>query len=370
MPNTLCEEAIKEHSMGEGKMFGFWKAWGALFAFGLATAAVSFPGAPQTEPQARPPASSVTAGRISGRVVRADNRQPLAKAVVTLWLAEQPRETLSTRTDSNGNYQFPEVPPGTYRLRAQRRGFVAQLYGQRGSGPGLTVPLAAGEDKTGVDFTLTPAGVITGTIYDEDFEPVEDVEVAALRLRFVRGGKRTAQFVRTVRTNDLGQYRLAGLEPGFYIVQTAGRGPGIFLGTSTASFDYVPAFYQNATTQDEARQVQVVAGGETTGIDISARTGPTYTISGTVVDTTVGTGRKRYSVGFARGVGIATMESHEAGFAFRGLTPGEYTLVAIAAEESRALDRRGTKVKRCPIEGHQPTLRLSRRATVGFATNG
>lgn len=143
------------------------------------------------------------------------------------------------------------------------------MYGQRGSGPGLTVTLAAGEDKGGVDFALTPAGVITGTIYDEDFEPVEDVEIAALRLRFVRGGKRTVQFVRTVRTNDLGQYRLDGLEPGFYIVQAARRGPGISWSTSTASFAYIPAFYQNASTQDEARQVEVVAGGETTGIDIS-----------------------------------------------------------------------------------------------------
>ncbi|MCL6481840.1 MAG: carboxypeptidase-like regulatory domain-containing protein [Firmicutes bacterium] len=291
----------------------------------------------QTEPPAKRSSSPGAAGQISGRVVRADSLQPLAKAVVTLWPVEQPSETLSTRTDSSGNFAFREVPIGTYRLRAQRRGFVTQLYGQRGSGPGLTVPVAAGEHKAGVDFVLMPAGVITGTIYDEDYEPVEEIEVAALRLRFVRGGKRTAQMVRTTRTNDLGQYRLAGLEPGFYLVLAAGSGSGVPWSTRTDSLAYVPAFYLNAATQEEARQVRVVSGGETTGVDISVRTSPTYTLSGVIMDTTGGSGPKRYSVGFARGIGVVTMASREASFTFRGLTPGEYTLVAIVIGQSASL---------------------------------
>jgi hypothetical protein len=310
-----------------------------LLAFVVAATTVGSVSSQQTEPPTKRSSSPGAAGQISGRVVRADSLQPLAKAVVTLWPVEQPSETLSTRTDSSGNFAFREVPIGTYRLRAQRRGFVTQLYGQRGSGPGLTVPVAAGEHKAGVDFVLMPAGVITGTIYDEDYEPVEEIEVAALRLRFVRGGKRTAQMVRTTRTNDLGQYRLAGLEPGFYLVQAAGRGSGVPWSTRTDSLAYVPAFYLNAATQEEARQVQVVSGGESTGVDISVRTSPTYTLSGVVMDTTGGSGPKRYSVGFARGIGVVTMASREASFTFRGLTPGEYTLVAIASEESGATRR-------------------------------
>lgn len=305
-----------------------------------AAAAVASQGAQQTEQQPKQTAGAVTTGRISGHVLRADTAQPLGKAVVTIWSAEQPRETLATRTDSSGNFDFRELAPGTYRLRAQRRGFVTQVYGQRGSGPGIAVRVGAGEHKSGVNFALTPAGVITGTIFDEDYEPVEDVEVAALRLRFQRGGKRTTQFVRTTRTNDLGQYRLAGLEPGFYLVQAAGREQGVFVGTQTDAVAYVPAFYGNAVTLEQALPVQVVAGRETPGVDISVRAAPTYTISGVVVDSSIGPGRRRYSVGFARGVGIATMESRDTSFSFRGLSPGDYTLVAIASDENGA-SRRG-----------------------------
>jgi protocatechuate 3,4-dioxygenase beta subunit len=297
-------------------------------------------GTQQTKQQPMQLAGAVTTGRISGRVLRADTAQPLGKAVVTIWSAEQPRETLSTRTDSSGNFDFRDLAPGTYHLRARRRGFVTQVYGQRGSGPGLAVSVGAGEHKSGVNFALTPAGVITGTIFDEDYEPVEDVEVAALRLRFQRGGKRTAQFIRTTRTNDLGQYRLAGLEPGFYIVQAAGRGQGVFVGARTDAIAYVPAFYGNAAAQEQALPVQVVAGRETLGVDISVRAAPTYTISGVIVDSSVGSSRKRYSIGFARGAGIATMESRDTSFSFPGLSPGEYTLVAIASEENGA-SRRG-----------------------------
>jgi len=84
----------------------------------------------------------------------------------------------------------------------------------------------------------------------------------------------------------------------------------------------------------------VNSGGETRGVDIAVRSGATYTISGVIVDSSTGAAPRRYSVGFARGGGTATMDSPDGSFTLRGLAPGEYTLVATATEEGKP-PRRG-----------------------------
>jgi hypothetical protein len=90
--------------------------------------------------QAQPPPKPA---KLSGRILRADDRRPIPKATVTI----SPETTggglttVSVRTNSGGVYEFPEVVPGRYRLRAERTGYVSEGYGQAGGGPGVAIVL-------------------------------------------------------------------------------------------------------------------------------------------------------------------------------------------------------------------------------------
>ena len=103
-----------------------------LFASRAAEAQTGAGGAPR-EPR---PVLSGLPGKVSGTVLRAEDGSALRKTVVTLAPEGRQMEAVATRTDGNGNFVFPEVSAGRYRVRAQRNGYVGQLYGQRGGGPG------------------------------------------------------------------------------------------------------------------------------------------------------------------------------------------------------------------------------------------
>jgi hypothetical protein len=240
------------------------------------------------------------------------------------------------RTDSTGTFQFKDLVPNTYRMRAERRGFATQLYGQRGSGPGLAVTVGPGQRLSGLDFRLERAGLISGTVYEEDHEPVEGLEVAAMRVHFRPGGKQQAGIVRTTRTDDVGNYRLPGLAPGFYLVQAAGRGQGVGINLMASAFGYAPLFYPNGKSREEAAAIKVTAGGETAGINLYVGTTPTYSVRGVIVDSLTPSIERRYTVGFARGGGSATVEAPGGAFTLRGLAPGTYTLVGSVSSEGKA----------------------------------
>ena len=88
--------------------------------------------------------------------------------------------------------------------------------------PGATFTVRAGEDIRDLTLTL-PAGVaIEGRVMDEAGEPLSRMNVIAAR---VMAGTDVAQRVghEPATTDDLGRYRIYGLEPGEYVVAVEGR---------------------------------------------------------------------------------------------------------------------------------------------------
>lgn len=246
------------------------------------------------------------------------------------------------RVNSNGVFEFAEVPPSRYRFAAERNGYVRQTFGQRSGGPGVTFDVQPGQRVTGIEFRLDRAGVISGNVTDEDGEPVEGVPVYAQRLRFVAGGFQRVTNARTTDTDDLGNYRLAGLAPGLYYVRAAGRAEGSVSMRPATVFSYAPAYFPDVPTRDEAQKVQVRAGGEAPRIDLRVRTAATYTISGVIVDSALGTAGKRYNIGFATAGGWASrpVDRDDASFTLQGNEPGEYTVVA-SVNDGSGRSRRG-----------------------------
>ena len=292
-------------------------------------------------------------GRIAGTVHRAGDGRPLAKAVVVLTSdnGDVSNVFATTRTDAGGNFEFKDVAAGRYHLRAQRNGYVTQLYGQRSGGPGKSISLPAGGNVGSLDFQMMPAGVITGNIGDEDGEGIENIFVTAMRVTFQPGGKEATSIARTTRTDDLGNYRLANLAPGFYYVEAGagrgfvGQGPGVFIagrggrfgGDAFGGVRYAPAYFPGTPTVDNAQRVQVNSGAETNGIDLDVTPAQVYTVSGVVLDSSAGGPVQNYSVGIVRNGGMA-LDSSEDGdgkFSIRGLTPGDYTLEAVIEDGGR-----------------------------------
>lgn len=302
-----------------------------MFLFCLSLAQAQTPWAPQGA-ASKPPASA----SITGRVLRADG-VALPKAAVLLLPEARGAEVQAVRVRSNGTFEFAEVPPGRYRLAAERSGFVRQVYGQRGGGPGVMLDVQPGQRVTGIELRLERAGVISGNVTDEDGEPVEGVPVYAQRVRFVAGGFQRVSNARTARTDDLGNYRLPGLAAGFYYVRAAGRAEGaVGIGGPTSAVSYAPSYFPGVPTREEAQRVQVRAGGEAARMDLRIRATVTYTISGIIVDGKSGGTAKNYSIGFSSGGGTAlrSVDRGDGTFEIRGMEPGEYHLVGVVQEGS------------------------------------
>ena len=80
---------------------------------------------PAGQQEAPPPS-----GKISGRVLAANDGRPVrrARAYVS---APQLAEGRATLTDDNGVFELTELPAGRYTLNVSKTGFVQLSYGQR-----------------------------------------------------------------------------------------------------------------------------------------------------------------------------------------------------------------------------------------------
>ena len=141
---------------------------------------------------------------IDGIAVRAGTNEPVPHARVLLLKVDGGLgDSRLAETGDRGQFAFRGVTAGTYRISAQHEAFI------RADGGGVTVE--QGQSVRGLTLRMTPTGVITGKVVDEDGDPAADVHV--------RATLKDATFETT--TNDLGEYRLFGLPPGAYLVSAA-----------------------------------------------------------------------------------------------------------------------------------------------------
>ena len=161
---------------------------------------------------------------VKGIVVDALTEAPLAKAQVSMRRTGRgARQRLSATTGAGGEFTINNVEPGEYRLSAEKNRYARADYGARRPGAqGQTLTVGAGAQLNGIGFKLAPAAVVTGRVLDSDGESMADVQVTAMRFRYIRGSRQLAPSGRGAGTNDLGEYRLFGLDPGeYYIAATA-----------------------------------------------------------------------------------------------------------------------------------------------------
>jgi 5-hydroxyisourate hydrolase-like protein (transthyretin family) len=206
---------------------------------------------------------------IAGTVLSANTGEPLKKAHVVLHPQSDGsnEHPLTATTDASGHFSIEKIPAGRYDLTVDHANYLDTQYGQdQPDKPGATLSLAPGQKMTDLLFRLHRAAVITGRVLDEDGDPVLDVSVTAVAHTTVRG-KFKFQQRESEKTNDLGEYRIYGLEPGRYLL-LAGP-PRVFPwrdpGEQAA---YLPTYYPGTTEIARASTIEVKSGDEITGIDL------------------------------------------------------------------------------------------------------
>jgi len=203
--------------------------------------------------------SAPATGAITGRVVHAEDRRPVARArvVLTSPALGEPRVVI---TGADGAYEFRSLPAGAYSIAVTRTGFAPQQFGERRSVPPSVIPVVRDQHVMGIDIAIAPAGVIVGQILDEDGQPLAGALIDALDSRFEKN-QATLVSVASARSDDKGAFRLTGLPAGQYFV-TAFDPAFTNVGNETGPLTYAPTFYPGTMYADQARRVAVLPGIE------------------------------------------------------------------------------------------------------------
>jgi hypothetical protein len=242
-------------------------------------------------------AASATGG-ITGRVVADGTNAPIAGARVLVFPAGRRTGPMGpppqATTDQDGRFALSNLAPGEYSLDVQKTGFVPL------NGP-MTRPrtfaVAAGQVLS-LDLHLQRGGVISGRVLDGTGEPLTEARVMAMRRMPAptnAGGQPRlvpAPMQGPQQTNDLGEFRVAGLAPGEYVIAATRNGFPAFGGPgvpprssgSGAHTTMVTTFYPGTADQAGAQMVTVAAGTEAGNIVFTMQSAPAFRVSGIVVD--------------------------------------------------------------------------------------
>ena len=241
--------------------------------------------------QAAPP---VAAGRIAGRVTAEGANTPIAGARIMLMPSGQPMGPMGMPpmavTDANGRFVLEGVAAGEYHVNVQRAGFAPISDPAQ---PPPTITVAAGQSLTDLDFRLTKGGAITGRLVDANGEPVPEVSIMAMRRSpsSAAAGLFAAPVQGGQITNDIGEFRIAGLAPGEYVVAAMPGGFSPFGGmnvgpapASAARSTAAMTYYPGTADLDAAGTIVITPGAEIGNIVFSQQTVPAFSVAGIVVD--------------------------------------------------------------------------------------
>jgi hypothetical protein len=234
--------------------------------------------------------SPAPAGHVAGNVTDAASGAPISGARVTLMAvvdlpdgASLGSAPLQSTTNATGAFTFDGVPPGQFIVNVEKTGFasysdpIAEAMRDR-----VTV-----DGKTAVaplNVQLHRGAVLTGRILNAAGEPEADLDVSALRHTDKAD---FPEFLPTghAQTNDLGEFRIAGLAAGEYLVLASTRPHGPFdpipAGSATA---LAPTYFPGTLDQGTARIISLASGQEATGLEFSVKSVAAFRVSGVAVD--------------------------------------------------------------------------------------
>ena len=211
-------------------------------------------------------AAGLRAADIKGTVVENQTGHPVARAAVTLESVPGGSGLRqSARTNLNGFFEFPTLPAGVYLVTAGRTGFATVQYGQK-EWKSAGMPVTVTENDSAVlNIRLPRYGAIAGTVLDENDVGLPEHEVIAYR------NTQPPRPVARAKSDDRGMFRISGLEPGSYLVRTAGK--------QYEDISYLPTFGKESETVSQAFPVQVELDEQVDRSDVRPVTGRLFMLT-------------------------------------------------------------------------------------------
>ena len=287
----------------------------------LGSANFTIASSPLARPPEPKPGERATAV-VRGQVASNDGRG-VARAQLRLSSTVDLGQVLFGDTDSDGRFEFRELPPGKYLITAGKVGFRSPLMPQ-------TVEVAEGETRERVVVTLTKWGSIAGRILDERGDPLQGAAVQTLELRFERGRRRLVPSAGPIASDDLGRFRIYNVPPGQFVVSASGGSIG-----SNAIPGYARTFYPGTPNAGQAQFVAVGPSQDITGVDLALSRNRTARVMGRMLNaagepTTGGNAvllpsQNSTSPTF---VGTGARITPDGQFEFTNVAPGEYVIQA------------------------------------------
>ena len=271
---------------------------------------------------------------IAGRVLIDINStaQPVRRARVTL---EAEGLTRTTDSDTDGHYRFADLPSGSYRVRAEKAGFVPIVRDARRTfDRPAPLEIATGQ-KAQHDLWMTRGAALEGRVTIDTGIPGVDIVVSALRFAYDETGRRPIP-VAVARTDDRGRFRVHTLPPGEYYLEAApdplrvldripvpGRRPTLL----------ARSYFPSAPIIEGGRTLVLAPAQEIGGLDFTLSTIPAVVVSGRIV---ASSGAPLVSLPRVQRVGGPVGEVRGAGstgggdFQYPSVPPGEYWLMGVA----------------------------------------
>ena len=260
-----------------------------MLAACVATAAAQPSRTPPRDRPTGPPPMPVGTAVIKGRVIDAQTGGAVPRAKVRLnWMGPGIQRAPVT-TDDTGGFVFTGLPAGGFMLMVDKTTYLSARYpegGQTMRTNSKPLTLAEGQVIDNVSVTLYHGSAITGRVVDAHGDPLDFAQVQALRLP--KSGRGRPQQSSMASTNDLGEFRLARLQPGKYLVLVMPQRRDMFVGPNVAPEAVEPqpvaTYYPGVLAIDQAQAITVERGASATGVEITLIDGVMAQVSGTLVD--------------------------------------------------------------------------------------
>jgi protocatechuate 3,4-dioxygenase beta subunit len=297
---------------------------------------------------------------LAGTVVDEPGSHPLKKVLVQAVAEDQHQNgTYSATTDADGHFRIDSITPGRYRVFLEKTGFTE--VNSRGHRADVNV-IAVPPDKPLDDlvFHMLSTAVITGRVMDEDGDPMSNVRVVVEKKM---PGKAKRGSMAAAATNDLGEYRVAGLFPGQYVVAAMPppdsrdyERPRV-TAAATAGSDaqpetrYVTTYYPGTSDGSQASLIALKAGDEMP-VNLTLAPTRTYRVRGIVAGLLPG---QRGTVELISKGGDSALGGEvgsDGAFEIHGASSGSYELKAYTTAESSVLSaRQDVTIAAADIEG-------------------
>jgi hypothetical protein len=245
--------------------------------------------------------------RVVGHVICADTGQPARFATVILQPVPAPNANLNLDrlpasatavAGDDGSYTFNAISPGHYVVGAELEGYInplvtASLEKLRNDDPStflaivrqMTPVVVDASSTANADIRLERGAALSGTVSYDDGSPSIQATIELLRrakdgsteavafsiLKLLSGGTGNPT------TNDLGQYRMAGLPAGDYVLRASLPKPasmfpgftvnGTRMNQTPETLARLRLYNGNTFRLRDAKPIHVNGGEEITGLD-------------------------------------------------------------------------------------------------------